>query len=82
MKYFDGWLYAVIAFCGATSAALSTDEAFDLFTHQTLFWAKLASNSIGATALALKMWRSTAYAQIKEESKTPVIPAQPTEIKT
>ena len=68
MKHFDGWLYGIIAIAGSITVSLGTDEAFNLFSPQTLFWAKSICGSISAGALAVKMYRSTTYAQIKSDS--------------
>src|ERR1039458_8504993 len=68
MKHFDGYLYAMIAVSGSIAASLSTDEAFNLFAGPQLFWAKAIIGSIGAGALAVKMYRSTTFAQIKADA--------------
>ena len=68
MKHFDGYLYATIAVAGSIAASLSTDEAFNLFQGPKLFWGKAICGCIGAGALAVKMYRSTTFAQIKSDS--------------
>jgi hypothetical protein len=68
MKHFDGYLYATIAVSGSIAASLSTDEAFNLFAGPTLFWGKAIIGSLGAGALAVKMYRSTTFAQIKADA--------------
>ena len=68
MKHFDGWLYAMVAVFGSITVSLGTDEAFNLFSPQTLFWAKSICGAMSAGALAVKMYRSTTFAQIKSDS--------------
>jgi hypothetical protein len=68
MKHFDGYLYAAIAMTGFITSSLGSDEAFTLFQPSTLFWAKVTFGSLGAGALAVKMYRSTTFAQIKSET--------------
>lgn len=67
MKHFDGYLYAAVAITGSITVSLGTDEAFNLFSPQTLFWSKSIVGAIGAGALAVKMYRSTTFAQIKSD---------------
>lgn len=93
MKHFDGYLYALIAISGSIAASLSTDEAYNMFPPKTLFWSKAVVGSIGAGALAVKMYRSTTFAQIKSDTtpdstvitetrkeSVPPVTAQPTPI--
>jgi|ERR1044071_10006759 hypothetical protein len=59
----DGWTYVLIAFFGAWAAALSTDEAAKYIAPVCLFWMRSVCASLSASLLALKMFRSTAYAE-------------------
>jgi hypothetical protein len=68
MKHFDGWLYAMVAIFGSITVSLGTDEAYNLFSPQTLFWSKSICGAMSAGALAVKMYRSTTFAQIKSDS--------------
>jgi len=61
--FVDGALYVAIAFFGAWAAGLGNDEAAKYVADETLFWARTSCGSIGAALLALKMFRSTAFAE-------------------
>lgn len=61
----DGWIYVVIAVAGALRISLGSDEAAKYVTAVELFWIKLIVDSVGAGFLALKMYRSTAFADYK-----------------
>ncbi len=63
----DGFIYVTIAFFGAWSSALGTDEAAKYLPDVTLFWARSICASLAASALALKMYRSTAFSDYKKE---------------
>jgi len=64
----DGALYVLIAYFGAASAALSTDEAAKHVTEHWLFWIRVFHNVGGAMTLALKMFRSTAFSDSKPKT--------------
>jgi len=71
----DGALYVGIAFTGAVTAAFGTDEAAKFVAPAALFWVRAACAPLAASLLALKMFRSTGYAQHQHdkhpESKSP-----------
>lgn len=58
----DAILYTLIAVCGALTAAFGSDDAAKYVTPEHLFWLKTIFGSAGAGMLALKMYRSTAFA--------------------
>lgn len=63
---FDGIIYAVIALCGFLGTELGTDEAIKYVSPQALFWIKMLVGGLGATFLAVKMYRSTTFADYKQ----------------
>lgn len=63
---FDGLIYVLIALFGATGAALGTDDAAKYIEPATLWYAKSICNAIAASLLALKMFRSTTFADAKD----------------
>ena len=68
MKHFDGWLYAMVAVFGFLTGAFGTDEAKSLLSANHLFWIKTFCGAMSAGALAVKMYRSTTFAQAKSDS--------------
>jgi hypothetical protein len=68
---FDGWTYVLIAFFGAVAAAFATDDAAKYIDPAPLWLLKNLCTAISASLLALKMFRSTAYADYKSNGKTP-----------
>jgi hypothetical protein len=67
--FIDGTLYVLIALGTANSAALSTDMAAKYIDAQILFYIQWINGSMGASLLALKMFRSTAFAQHQDDKK-------------
>lgn len=67
--YLDGWLYVLIAFFGAWAACLSSDEAAKWIADWLLFWLRSSCSCISASLLALKMYRSTSFAEHQAEKK-------------
>lgn len=66
----DGALYMAIAFFGALSAGLGSDEAYKYVEPYTLYWVRFISFVSGQTLLALKMFRNTSYATHVEGKKS------------
>lgn len=62
---FDGWIYVIIAMCGAMEASFTSDEAAHYINPVLLFILKSSIAWVGAGSLALKMYRSTAFADYK-----------------
>lgn len=72
----DGIIYALIALFGALSASMGSDEAAKWLEPETLFWTRVLSNNATAVLLAVKMFRSTAYANyLKEQPATTAVTA-------
>lgn len=61
--FMDGTLYILIALFGALTATFSSDEAAKYLEAETLFWVRTVCNVNSAWLLALKMFRSTAFAE-------------------
>lgn len=61
----DGWIYIVLAVCTAMAATFSSDEAAHYVIPLLLFVLKSITSWTAAGALALKLYRSTAFADYK-----------------
>lgn len=67
--FLDGLLYVLVAFFGFMNTQLGADEALKHISPISLFWLKTFSGSMSASALALKMYRSTAFADHKQAQR-------------
>ena len=67
--FVDGSLYVIIAVLASAIAFISSDDAAKYIEAGTLFWIKGIVTSLNAAAVALKMYRSTQYAEHREEKK-------------
>lgn len=67
--YLDGGLYILIALFTALNSAFGSDEAAKYIADWVLFWLRTACQAAVASLLALKMFRSTAFASHLEEKK-------------
>jgi hypothetical protein len=83
--FIDGATYVAIALFTALATSFGSDEAAKYVCPQALFWIRLACGAISASLLALKMYRSTAFAEAVAEKKNgtghgapPAPPATPT----
>lgn len=63
---FDGLIYALIAACAAMTASMSSDDAAKFIAPLVLFWIKTTAAVTGSTLLAVKMYRSTTFAEYKQ----------------
>lgn len=61
--FMDGALYINIALFQALTAAFSSDEAAKYIEPESLFWVRTFCGVNSAWLLALKMFRSTAFAE-------------------
>ncbi len=68
--WIDGVLYSCIALFGFLQAYFSSEEAYKYLNPYVLFWIKAAVGGLGSVAGALKMFRSTTFADHKEEQST------------
>ncbi len=72
--WIDGSTYVLIAFFGALSASMGSDEAAKWMEPVTLFWVRTICGAIGASLLAVKMFRSTSFANhLKAQEGEPTI---------
>lgn len=60
--FIDGVLYLLIALFGAFQTFFSSEEAYKYVNPAVLFWLKCVFGSLLAGVSALKMFRSTSYA--------------------
>lgn len=63
--YIDGILYVAIALFTFLQTQFGGDEASKYITPVNLFWLKLVVGGLAASALALKLYRSTAFSDNK-----------------
>lgn len=72
--YIDGFIYVAIAVLQFLAAAFGDDESAKYIGPLTLYWLKRIVGTLAAGFLALKLYRSTAFAdhvkEKKEETKT------------
>jgi len=67
--YIDGALYVMIAVFGAIMTAFSSDESAKYVDPVWLFWIRTITGVASAGLLALKMFRSTTFADHKQQTK-------------
>lgn len=72
--FIDGLTYVAIAFFGAWGVAFSSDEAAKFLDAFLLFWLKAACASLSGSLLALKMYRSTQFADHQQAKKGDTYP--------
>lgn len=66
-----GWLlYGSTIFFGGLTEGLQSDGAKSLITPSILFWLVLLCSVTWKTALGIKMYTSTAYADHQQEKKS------------
>lgn len=61
--FVDGTLYALIALFGYLNGYFGSDDAAKYIDAKTLFYLNGLVGGLGATFLAIKMFRSTQYAE-------------------
>lgn len=66
----DGWIYVLIAFFAAIFATFSDDTVYKYCNPTLAYWTEHLSGWAGAALLALKMYRSTAYADHLKKQAT------------
>lgn len=67
--FIDGLLYVMLAITAVNATMLTSDAAKELVGKAILFYALWFNSAADAGLLALKMYRSTAFAEHKEEKK-------------
>ena len=66
-SHIDGAIYVAIAFCGSVAANLSSDDAAKYIDATILWWSKNSFVAVSSALLALKMYRSTQFADDKKQ---------------
>lgn len=64
----DAIIYISIAVTGYLMTQWGSDEAGKFISLQSLFWLKTGTGCVSAGSLALKMFRSTTYADAKAKA--------------
>ena len=67
----DCWLYVIVAFFGAVTAVLGSNDASTFIDVKPLFYARSTCAVVTATALSLKMYRSTKFAERQQPPPQP-----------
>ena len=67
--FIDGLLYVMIAVFGAGVASFTSEEAYKYINPYVLYWLTETSKWGLAAVTALKMFRSTSYAEHQEKKK-------------
>ncbi len=67
--FLDGLLYVMLAITAVNATALSSDQAKEFIHPAILFYGLWLNAAADAGLLALKMYRSTAFAEHREEKK-------------
>lgn len=60
--YIDGTLYVILALFGAVLITFNNDDVYKYVDARWVYWIKNGSEWIVAVTTAIKMFRSTAYA--------------------
>ncbi len=74
MKHTDGWLYVGIGVCTALTNSFTTEAAAKFIEPLFLFYFNAYLSALNAGLLAAKMYRSTAYGDVKAKQDTQFIP--------
>lgn len=67
--WIDGSIYVMMAITGVNAAMMSSDNAAKYIDYKTLFYLMWINGILDAGLLALKMFRSTAFADHKQQVK-------------
>jgi len=68
--FIDGLIYILLALTAANGAFLGSDNAAKYISPQVLFYLQWSNDGGGAMLLALKMFRSTAFAEHQKSKET------------
>ena len=77
--FIDGTLYLLVALFGYMQTAFGTDEAAKYISPAPLFWIKTAIGALASSVLAIKLFRSTAFAEHQASKSSPVPSTTPTD---
>lgn len=67
--FIDGFVYVMVQMLTVLSTQFGTDEAAKYVSAAPLFWMKIVIGELAAGFLAVKMYRSTSYADHLEAKK-------------
>lgn len=67
--FVDGTLYALVAMFGFLQAQFGSDDAAKYLSPVHLFWIKTVVGAMASVALAMKLYRSTSYADHQQKLK-------------
>jgi len=67
--FLDGSVYVAVQLLTVLSTQFGTDEAAKYIEPETLFWIKIFIGEAAAGFLAIKMFRSTAFAEHQADKK-------------
>lgn len=65
----DGLLYVLIAVLAFAQTAMASDDAAKYIPAEMLFWTKMTLGIANAAVVAIKMYRSTQFAEHQAEKK-------------
>lgn len=67
--FIDGLLYVLLAFFSFWTGSFSSDDAGKYISPIALWWGKQVLGSVAAGLLAVKMYRSTSFADHQQQKK-------------
>lgn len=67
--FIDGLLYVLLAITAVNATMLGSEKAAEFINPQVHFYALWLNGVVDAGVLALKMFRSTAFSEHREEKK-------------
>ncbi len=67
--FLDGSLYALLAVFGSWLGILSSETARTIIGAKTLFWVTSGFTTLNSGLLAIKMFRSTTFAEHRQDKK-------------
>lgn len=67
--FIDGVLYVLVQMLTVLSTQIGTDESAKYIEAETLFWTKVVIGELAAGVLAIKMFRSTTFADHQQTKK-------------
>jgi hypothetical protein len=75
--FIDGSIYVILAVFGFLQTQFGSDEASKFISAELLFYLKNLVGSVSAGLLALKLFRSTSYADHKRDKENTDIEPSP-----
>lgn len=72
--FIDGVIYVVLAITSAWGTILTSDAAKLYMGAKIIFWISSANIIVSSALLALKMFRSTSFADHQKDKKDPLTP--------